>query len=247
MSSERKVALVTGASRGIGRAIVKRLVTDGFWIAANYNQNKSAMSVTEELVNRSGGRIVSYQADVSEPNAVASMVESVHSTFGQIDVLVNNAGVTADKLFLFSTNEQWWNVMRTNLGGVVNCCKSVVPGMMVRRQGIIVNVTSTSASHGLVGQTAYGASKAAIEGLSRSLAREVARYNISVNCVAPGLIDTEMAAAVDEPLVDHRMARKLVPRLGRPDEVAELVGLLVSGRVQYIAGQVLIIDGGAAI
>jgi 3-oxoacyl-[acyl-carrier protein] reductase len=172
------------------------------------------------------------------------MFARIRREVGTPNVLVNSAGINDDQLFPLMRNERWWRVINTNLGSVVNCCRCVLPPMISRREGVIVNISSVSGHRGRAGQTAYSASKAAIDGFSRSLAQEVTRYGIIVNCLAPGFIATDMVSSTKG--VDAAQLGKGTPigRIGRPEEVAELVSVLASRRASYVVGQVITIDGG---
>ncbi len=243
-----KVALVTGGSRGIGRAISLRLAEAGFIVIINYRQNRDTANHLCQIITDKGyPNAIPIQADVSNLVEVKRLFTEIKQKFGTLSVLVNNAGVLGDKLFLLSNDNDWWDTVKVNLGSVTNCCRLALPLMIAERSGIIINITSISGQRGAPGQTAYSASKAAIVGFSKSLAREIGRYNISVNCVSPGLIDTDMLHDLGENIIKERMAGLQIQRLGQPEEVAELVALLASGKIGYMFGQVIAIDGGATM
>jgi len=239
----QKVALITGGSRGIGRVTAMHLLTDGWSVAFTYGQSKEAALAFE---TESKGRAVAYRCDVRDHEANRRVAEEVAARFGTIDALVNNAGVRQDALLYNMTPEQWDEVLNTNVRGAWSMTKAVLPVMMQQRRGAIVNVASLSGLHGVVGQTNYSAAKGALIAMSRSLAREVARSNIRVNCVAPGFVDTDMVAELD-PDVKREMIRQIPMRRAiRADEVAAAIAFLLSDDASGITGQVLAIDGGAS-
>ncbi len=247
-SNETRIALVTGGSRGIGRAISLRLAEDGFIVLVNYLKSRDAANqLCQVIADRGLPEAVSLQADVSKLSDVKQLFVDIKRRYDRLSVLVNNAGIIGDRLFLFTSDDTWWQILRTNLGGVVNCCRLALPLMIAQQSGIIINLTSISGQRGTPGQTAYSASKAAIVGFSKSLAREVSRSGISINCVSPGLIDTDMLRSLEKDVISERIASIPVQRLGRPEEVAELVATLASGRVGYLFGQEIGIDGGATM
>jgi 3-oxoacyl-[acyl-carrier protein] reductase len=239
----QKVALITGGSRGIGRVTAMHLLTNGWSVAFTYGQSKEAADAFEA---ESKGRAVAWQCDVRDHEANRRVADEVAARFGTIDALVNNAGVRKDSLLYNMTPEQWDEVLDTNVRGAWSVTKAVLPVMMQQRRGSIVNVASLSGLHGVVGQTNYSAAKGALIAMSRSLAREVARSNIRVNCVAPGFVDTDMVAELD-PDVKREMIRQIpMRRAVRADEVAAAIAFLLSDDASGITGQVLAIDGGAS-
>ncbi len=239
-----KVALVTGGSRGIGRAIVELLASDGVDVVFFYRGNAAAAQEVVAAVAAAGGRAEGMQVDVADPQAVALAVEQVIDTRGRIDVLVNNAGVVRDNLLGLLDDADIRTVLDTNVGGVFNVTRAVVPHMISRRSGRIVNLGSVAGEKGGRGQTNYAASKGAINAFTRALAVELASRKVTVNCVAPGVIDTEMSQQVRDLAGDEVKARILLRRYGRPQEVAHAVWFFASRLADYITGEVLHVDGG---
>ncbi|MGZ5445987.1 MAG: 3-oxoacyl-ACP reductase FabG [Thermoanaerobaculia bacterium] len=238
-----RVALITGGSRGIGRVTAMHLLAGGWSVAFTYGKSKDAALAFE---TESKGRAAAFEADVRDHEGNRRVAEEVRAKFGTIDALVNNAGVRHDALLYNMTPEQWDEVLDTNLRGTWSMTKAVLPVMMQQRRGAIVNVASLSGLHGVVGQTNYSAAKGAMIAMTRSLAREVARSGIRVNCVAPGLVDTDMIGALDED-VKREMIRQIPMRRAiRADEVAAAIAFFLSDDASGITGQVLAIDGGAS-
>lgn len=238
-----KVALITGGSRGIGRVTAMRLLLDGWTVAFTYGQSKEAALAFE---TESKGEAFAFEADVRDAEANRRVAADVLARFGSIDALVNNAGVRNDALLYNMTWDQWDDVLNTNLNGAFSMTKAVLPAMMQQRRGAIVNVASLSGMHGVVGQTNYSAAKGALIAMTRSLSREIARSGIRVNCVAPGLVDTDMIADMDAE-VKREMIRQIPMRRAiRADEVASAIAFLLSDDASGITGQVLAIDGGAS-
>jgi 3-oxoacyl-[acyl-carrier protein] reductase len=239
----KKTVLITGGARGIGRVTAMRLLLDGWTVAFTYSQSKDAALAFER---ESKGKAAAFEADVRDGESNRRVVEQVVARFGTIDGLVNNAGVRRDALLYNMTPEQWVEVLDTNLGGAWSTTKAVLPEMMQQRRGAIVNVASLSGLHGVVGQTNYSAAKGALIAMTRSLSREVARSGIRVNCVAPGLVETDMLAELDAE-VKREMIRQIpMRRAVRADEVAAAIAFLLSDDASGITGQVLAIDGGAS-
>lgn len=239
----KRTVLITGGARGIGRVTAMRMLLDGWTVAFTYSQSKEAALAFEA---ESKGNAAAFEADVRDADANRGVVEQVVKRFGSIDALVNNSGVRRDALLYNMTPEQWDEVLDTNLGGAWSMTKLVLPEMMQQRRGAIVNVASLSGLHGVVGQTNYSAAKGALIAMTRSLSREVARSGIRVNCVAPGLVETDMIAELDVE-VKREMIRQIpMRRAVRADEVAAAIAFLLSDDASGITGQVLAIDGGAS-
>lgn len=244
MLVEGKTALVTGGSRGIGRAISILLAEHGATVVVNYTKDRdSANSTVEEIVGK-GGRALAFRADVSDPEQVRSMVDEVVNRYGRLDVLVNNAGITRDALLLRMGEEGWSSVVQTNLGGVFNCTKAAVRIMLKQRSGKIVNVSSVVGITGNAGQANYCAAKAGIIGFTKAVAKEVGSRGINVNAVAPGFIETDMTSSLSEEVRQKTVAAIPMGRAGRPEEVASVVLFLVSPLSDYINGQTIVVDGG---
>ncbi len=239
-----QVAIVTGATRGIGRATARELATAGARVLINYQRNAALAEELAAEIAAHHGEAFAYQADVADEDAVQRMVQAALDRWGRIDILINNAGITADAPLARLRPEQWRQVIETDLTSVFLCCRAVLPAMRAAGYGRIVSVSSLAALAGNVGQTNYAAAKAGIIGLSRALAREVAREGITVNVVAPGYIETDMVETVPEALRTWALQAIALGRFGQPEEVAAAIRFLVSPRASYITGHVLTIDGG---
>ncbi|MEG1556071.1 MAG: 3-oxoacyl-ACP reductase FabG [Bacteroidales bacterium] len=238
-----KYALITGGSRGIGRAICMTLASQGYPIIINYLNNKKLALETQTLIEQEGGKAELLPFDVANADAVDQAImqwEESHPD-DTIEVLVNNAGIRKDNLLIFMDNQEWHTILNIHLNGFFYTTRRVLKKMLTQRYGRIVNVVSLSGIKGLPGQTNYSAAKAGIIGASKALAQEIARKNVTVNCVAPGFISTDMTKELDE-----ESLKKLIPmnRFGKPEEVAEVVGFLASKRASYITGEVVSINGG---
>ncbi|MBO9313489.1 MAG: 3-oxoacyl-ACP reductase FabG [Chloroflexus sp.] len=244
MELRGQVAIITGGARGIGRATTIELANAGARVLINYQRSAGAAEALAAEIVAAGGDAFAYQADVADEQAVTGMVQAVLDRWGKIDILVNNAGITADAPLARLRPEQWQHVIETDLTSVFLCCRAVIPTMQRAGYGRIVSVSSLAALAGNVGQTNYAAAKAGIIGLSRSLAREVARDGITVNVVAPGYVETDMVETVPEALRAWALQAIAIGRFGRPEEVAAAIRFLVSPRASYITGHVLTIDGG---
>jgi 3-oxoacyl-[acyl-carrier protein] reductase len=234
-SLEGRTALVTGGSRGIGRAIAAELAKAGAQVVIGY---RSSAEEAEGVAGEIGGRAV--QADVSDPEAAKRLVEEA----GEVDVLVNNAGVTRDGLLARMSDDDWRTVLDTNLGGTFNTCRAVTRGMMKRRSGAIVNVSSVVGLHGNPGQTNYSASKAGVIGFTKALARELGSRGVRANVVAPGYVSTRLTNELPEELKDAMLANTPLGRFGEPEDVASAVRFLCSDAAAFVTGEVLLVDGG---
>jgi 3-oxoacyl-(acyl-carrier-protein) reductase len=243
-SFDGQVALVTGGTRGIGAAITRSLAAGGAHVAAGYSRShEHAEKLARELENE-GLSVSLHQGNVGDPNDCQRVVDAVLDGYGRIDVLVNNAGVTVDKTVRKMTIDDWHAVLRVNLSGAFYMTKAVLEHMIERGSGRIVNISSVIADIGNIGQANYAASKSGLFGFSKSLALEMAHRGITVNCVAPGFVDTDMVAGIPKDVLDGVIERIPVRRLGRPDEVARAVCFLAEDDSSYITGTVLAVNGG---
>ena len=247
MSVSERVALVTGGSRGIGKAIVVALAKSGAKVAFVYQSNKEAADKLVSELTADGREVYAIQADASKKSEADAAIENVTAKWGRLDILVNNAGIIRDKLILAMTSEEWQQVIDTNLTSVFNFCQSAIRPMMSNRYGRIVNMSSVAADFSNPGQANYAASKAGIEGFSRCIATEYAKRGITVNCVAPGFIETDMTIAVVNAAGDKIKGSIPVKRLGRPEDISNAVLFLASDESSYITGQILKVDGGLTL
>ena len=247
LNLEGHVALVTGASRGIGRAIALRLAAEGVKVAVNYNSGATPAQELVDHIAAEGGEAEAIQADISDEAQVKAMVAQVRKKWNRLDILVNNAGIRRDRLLMRMTTQEWDDAINVNLRGAFFCTKAVLPAMVRQRRGRIINMSSVVGIAGNPGQANYAASKAALIGLTKSVAKEVARRNITANALAPGYILTGMVEELSEDLKAQVLARVPMNRLGVPEDVAGLVAFLCTDEAGYITGQVIRVDGGLAI
>ncbi len=244
----RRTYIVTGGTRGIGRVTAMRLLSEGHAVVASYLDSAEAAkkfeTETRATLAAEGPKLITVKADVRIRARADELVERAIAAFGGIDGLVNNAGIRRDALVYNMTSEEWDDVLSTNLEGAFHCVQAVLPSLMKQRYGVIVNVTSLSGLHGVVGQANYAAAKGGLIAFSRTLAREVARSSIRVNCVAPGLVDTDMTAELDSEVKKEMVRAIPLRRMVRADEVAAAISFFLSDESSGITGQVLAVDGG---
>lgn len=243
----KKVALVTGASRGIGRAIAMQLAEDGYAVAVNYCSNvEKANAVCADIYER-GGVAKPFKADVADAQQVEAMFEQISEQLGPVSVLVNNAGVLQDNYLMMMSESQWDKVIDTNLKGTFLVAQIAIKNMIRARAGHIINMVSISGLVGTEGQANYAASKGGVIAMTRSMARELGRYNIQVNAIAPGFISTEMIGEMNEKQLDEHKKRIPLKRIGEPEEVGHLVSFIVSDKNRYMTGQTIVVDGGLSV
>ncbi|KFE42898.1 3-oxoacyl-[acyl-carrier-protein] reductase [Staphylococcus agnetis] len=239
-----KVALVTGASRGIGRSIALQLAEEGFNVAVNYAGNKEKAEQVVESIKEKGVEAFAIQANVANPDEVKAMIKEVVSQFGSVDVLVNNAGITRDNLLMRMKEQEWDDVIDTNLKGVFNCIQKVTPQMLRQKGGRIINLTSIVGAVGNPGQINYVASKAGVIGMTKTAARELASRHITVNAVAPGFIVSDMTNALNDDLKEGMKAQIPLGHFGEDTDIAHTVAFLASDKAKYITGQTIHVNGG---
>ncbi len=237
----RKIVLVTGASRGIGRAIAQKFAEEGHFVIGTATSEKGAEAIEEYLSEAGGiGRVL----DVCDEEAIDNLFEKIDSVYGSVNVLVNNAGITKDGLLMRMKNEDWSDVIDTNLTSIYRTSRRAIKGMMKARSGRIINITSVVGQMGNAGQANYAASKAGVEGFTRALAREIGSRGVTVNCVAPGFVETDMTEELDERLINSMLDAVPLGRMAQPEEIAAAVTFLASDEASYITGEVLAVNGG---
>lgn len=244
---EGKGAIVTGGSVGIGASIALDLARNGAHVAINYRKHADEANKIVEEIKKMGRKGLAIQADVSKSADAEKMVQSALKEFGRLDILVNNAGINQDSVVWKMTEEQWDNVMSINLKGCFNYIHAVAPLFKTQNSGKIINITSINGLRGKFGQSNYSASKAGIIGLTKSVARELGKFSINVNAVAPGLIETDMVVNAPEEVKQKALAEIVLGRIGKPDEVAWVVSFLASDKARHITGEVIKVDGGQYI
>jgi 3-oxoacyl-[acyl-carrier protein] reductase len=242
-----QVAIVTGAGRGIGESIARHFIEAGAKVAVVSRSEVNSSKVAAALESIRPGSAKAYAVDVADFDAVQTVGEQIVADFGRVDILVNNAGITRDTLAMRMSSDDWDAVLDTNLKGSFNFIRSVLRMMIKQRSGRIINISSVSGLMGLAGQANYAASKAGLIGLTKALAKEVASRGITVNAVAPGFIDTDMTAVLNEEIRKGALAQIPLARFGRPEDIASAVGFLSGPSASYITGQVLAVDGGMAM
>jgi NAD(P)-dependent dehydrogenase (short-subunit alcohol dehydrogenase family) len=242
--SDSRVALVTGGTRGIGKAITFALAESGVHVAASYLSNEAAATTARDKAVAEGGSVSIHQMDVGNPDDCLRYVQEVIDRYGHVDYLINNAGINLDRTVRRMTVEEWHKVMRINISGCFYMVKAVVEHMIERKTGRVVNISSIIGETGNVGQANYATAKSGMFGLTKSLALELSHKGITVNCVAPGFISTEMLESVPAEIIDQIVARIPLGRLGRPEEVAFAVMNLLDDRAAYITGTVIQVNGG---
>jgi len=244
MEFDGRIAVVTGGSKGIGKAISLAFCQRGASVIANYASDQRGAGELSKEAESLTGKLIPYQADVTDFQQVSAMIEDVAGRYGGIDILVNNVGMMRDNLLMLMSNEDWEHVLRTNLTSIFYCCRAALRKMIPQRRGKIINIASVSGILGTAGQVNYAASKGGLISFTKSLARELGQFNIQVNAVAPGLIETDWLARVPREKVEAIIKQTALGRVGRPEEVAHAVLFLASKGSDYITGQTVIVDGG---
>ena len=242
-----KVAIVTGGSRGIGRAIVEEFVKEGANVAFNFLKSEEKALKLKKEIEAKGRKALIFRQDVKNYGAIKVMVEGVRSELGRLDIIVNNAGILRDKALMLMEEQDWEDVIATNLSGAFNLIRASIVTFMKQKSGNIINITSVAGTKGMPRQVNYSASKAGMVGLTKSLAREVGSYNIRVNAIAPGYIDTDMVKNIKEDSKKEILKAIPLKRFGRSEEVARVAAFLASDKAKYVTGQVITIDGGLAM
>jgi len=244
MRLEDKVAIVTGGTKGIGRAISLLLAEEGAKVVADFSKDEDAAERLSEDAKSEGLSLSLFRADVTQFDQVKDLVEETFVRFGKIDILVNNAGLVRDNFLMLMSDEDWDSLMKANLTSLFYCCKTVIRKMIPERRGKIINIASISGMLGTAGQTNYAATKGGVISFTKSLARELGPFNIHVNAVAPGLINSEVISRMPREKVESIVKSSSLGRIGKPEEVAKVVVFLASDDSSYITGQAIVVDGG---
>lgn len=245
--NDKKVAIVTGASRGIGRAIAVALADAKYRVVINYNSSRKCAKETLRLIKSKGGEAILFQGSVAKPEDMKNMIETTIDNYGTVDALINNAGILIPKYLMMTTLDDWNQTLETNLTGTFLSIKSVLRPLIENRSGKIINISSVASISGIAGQAAYAASKSGINGVTKVLAKELSSYNILVNSIAPGFIETDMTDDFpDRKLKEYEESIPL-KRFGSPEDIANFVIYLVSDKANYITGQMFTIDGGLSV
>ena len=247
MLLKNKVAIVTGGSRGIGKAIVLEFAKQGASVAFNFVKSEDKALALKKEIESFGGKALTFRQDVKDYNAIKVMVEGVRSHFGRLDIIVNNAGILRDKALMLMEEQDWEDVIATNLSGAFNLIRAAIVTFMKQKSGNIINITSVSGLKGMPRQVNYSASKAGLIGLTKALAREVGPYNVRVNAIAPGYIDTDMIHGIKDNAKEEILKKIPMGKIGRAEEVGHVAAFLASNEAKYITGQVITIDGGLAM
>lgn len=245
--SDKKVAVVTGASRGIGRAVALELARTGAFVIINYNGSRERAEKVQKIIEAEGGEAVIHQCDVSDFGACEAFIDAIIKEYGRVDILVNNAGITKDGLLMRMSEEDFAKVIDINLKGTFNCIRQVSRWMLKQRSGRIINMASVVGISGNAGQANYAASKAGVIGLTKSAAKELASRGVTVNAIAPGFIQTDMTEVLSERVKEATVGMIPMGTFGKPEDVAKTAAFLVSEGAGYITGQVLCVDGGMAM
>lgn len=241
---ENRTALVTGASRGIGRQIAISLAAEGAFVIVNYNGSKERAEQVVKEITEKGGKAAAVCCDVADNDACEEMVKNLITEYGRVDILVNNAGITRDNLLMKMSEQEFDDVINTNLKGAFHTIRHLSRYFLKQRSGRIINISSVSGITGNAGQANYSASKAGVIGLTKSVARELASRGITANAVAPGMVDTEMTEVLSDSIKEQMLAQIPLRRIGNPQDIADAVVFLASDKASYITGQVLTVDGG---
>ena len=244
MEFDSRIAIVTGGSKGIGKAISLAFCERGAHVVSNYASDQRAAQELSKEAESLPGKLIPHQADVTDPQQTSAMMEDVANRYGRIDILVNNVGMMRDNLLMLMSDEDWNRVLKTNLTSIFYCCRAALRKMIPQRRGKIISIASVSGILGTAGQANYAASKGGLISFTKSLAREVGQFNIQVNAVAPGLIETDWSARVPREKVEAIVKQTALGRIGQPEEVAHAVLFLASEGADYITGQTIVVDGG---